>query len=140
VTQTGHGSAAEARPSGHNLAVPRGRHVLVWLRRSRLVPLARRRCDTVHDRGSRLGAEPDGWAQSGVLRPDLPSAISRGQQRGRATIATADDDATVEEAKAITRRCMAPEEVDDYVAEWTDLRTIVTVVPDRIVSWSAGGW
>ncbi len=59
--------------------------------------------------------------------------------RGRATIATADDAATVEEARAITRRYVAPEEVDAYVAEWTDLRTIVTVVPDRIVSWSAGG-
>jgi PPOX class probable F420-dependent enzyme len=59
--------------------------------------------------------------------------------RGHATVATADDDATVEEAKAITRRYIAPEEVDDYVAEWTELRTIVTIVPDRIVSWSAGG-
>ncbi|MGH3475868.1 MAG: TIGR03618 family F420-dependent PPOX class oxidoreductase [Nocardioidaceae bacterium] len=59
--------------------------------------------------------------------------------RGHATIATADDNATVEEAKAITRRYIAPEDVEDYVAEWTDLRTIVTVVPDRIVSWSAGG-
>ena len=47
--------------------------------------------------------------------------------------------ATVEEARAITRRYIAPEEVEGYVAEWTDLRTIVRVIPDRIVSWSAGG-
>jgi hypothetical protein len=59
--------------------------------------------------------------------------------RGHVTIATADDAATVEEARAITRRYIAPEEVEGYVAEWTDLRTIVRVIPDRIVSWSAGG-
>ena len=59
--------------------------------------------------------------------------------RGSVTISTADDAATVEEARAITRRYIAPDEVEGYVAEWTDLRTIVTVIPDRIVSWSAGG-
>lgn len=59
--------------------------------------------------------------------------------RGQATIATADDAATVEEARAITRRYVTPEEVDAYVAEWTDLRTIVTLTPEHVVSWSAGG-
>ena len=58
--------------------------------------------------------------------------------RGSATVATADD-ATVEWARAITRRYVAPEDVDDYVAQWSDLRTIVTIVPEHIVSWSAGG-
>ncbi|MFJ9631633.1 TIGR03618 family F420-dependent PPOX class oxidoreductase [Streptomyces sp. NPDC101175] len=59
--------------------------------------------------------------------------------RGRATVATADDAATVEEARAIARRYVAPEDVEDYVARWSDLRTIVTIVADRTVSWSAGG-
>jgi PPOX class probable F420-dependent enzyme len=59
--------------------------------------------------------------------------------RGRATVATAHDVATTEQARAIARRYRAPEDVDGYVARWSDLRTIVTIIPDRIVSWSAGG-
>jgi len=59
--------------------------------------------------------------------------------RGQATIKTADSPEVVEEAKAITRRYVAPDEVDNYVDDWPDLRTIVTIVPERIVSWSAGG-
>lgn len=59
--------------------------------------------------------------------------------RGRAAVATADDAATVEQARAIARRYLAPEDVDAYVARWSDLRTIVTIIPDHIVSWSAGG-
>ena len=59
--------------------------------------------------------------------------------RGAATVATADDAATVEEIRAITRRYIIPEEVEGYIARWPDLRTIVTIVPARIVSWSAGG-
>jgi len=59
--------------------------------------------------------------------------------RGRASVATANDAATVEQARAISRRYLVPEEVDGYVAEWSDLRTIVTINPEHIVSWSAGG-
>jgi PPOX class probable F420-dependent enzyme len=58
---------------------------------------------------------------------------------GRASVATADDAATIEQARAIARRYLAPEDVESYVARWSDLRTIVTIIPDRIVSWSAGG-
>jgi PPOX class probable F420-dependent enzyme len=59
--------------------------------------------------------------------------------RGRATVATADDAATVEEIRAITRRYLVPEEVEGYLDRWPDLRTMVTIVPAHIVSWSAGG-
>jgi hypothetical protein len=40
---------------------------------------------------------------------------------------------------AITRRYILPEDAEDYIARWPDLRTIVTIVPAHIVSWSAGG-
>lgn len=56
--------------------------------------------------------------------------------RGRATVATANDAATAEEIRAITRRYIAPEDVEGYIARWPDLRTIVTIVPAHIVSWS----
>jgi hypothetical protein len=59
--------------------------------------------------------------------------------RGRATAATADDAATLAEIRAITRRYIVPEEVEGYIAGWPDLRTIVTIVPAHIVSWSSGG-
>jgi PPOX class probable F420-dependent enzyme len=59
--------------------------------------------------------------------------------RGSATIATAHDAATVQQARKIAHRYLAPDEVEGYVERWSDLRTIVTVTPDHIVSWSAGG-
>jgi PPOX class probable F420-dependent enzyme len=70
-----------------------------------------------------------------TFEPPYPAVM----MRGGATVATADDAATVEQARAITHRYLAPEEVDGYVARWSDLRTIVTIIPDHIVSWSAGG-
>src|SRR5215813_5775169 len=59
--------------------------------------------------------------------------------RGSATVATADDAATAEEIRAITRRYIAPGDVKAYIARWPELRTIVTITPAHIVSWSAGG-
>ena len=59
--------------------------------------------------------------------------------RGPATVATADDAGTAGEIRAITRRYIVPEDVEGYIAHWPDLRTIVTIVPAHIVSWSAGG-
>ena len=59
--------------------------------------------------------------------------------RGAATVATADDAATIEEIRAITRRYVPAGGVESYIADWQDLRTIVTVVPDHIVSWPEGG-
>ena len=59
--------------------------------------------------------------------------------RGGATVATANDAATIEQIRAITGRYIVPEDVDEYIARWPDLRTIVTIVPAHIVSWSAGG-
>jgi PPOX class probable F420-dependent enzyme len=59
--------------------------------------------------------------------------------RGRASAATADDAATLAEIEAITRRYVAPAGVERYIADWPELRTIVTIVPEHVVSWSAGG-
>ncbi|MFI9761167.1 TIGR03618 family F420-dependent PPOX class oxidoreductase [Streptomyces sp. NPDC051963] len=59
--------------------------------------------------------------------------------RGDAVVATGHDAATVEQIRAIARRYLAPEDVEGYVARWSNLRTIVTITPEHIVSWSAGG-
>jgi len=70
-----------------------------------------------------------------TFEPPYPAVMLRGSAR----VATADDAATLDEARAISRRYLPAEDVDGYVAEWADLRTIVTISPDHIVSWSAGG-
>jgi PPOX class probable F420-dependent enzyme len=59
--------------------------------------------------------------------------------RGSATVTTADDAATAGEIRAITRRYIVPGGVEGYIARWPDLRTIVTIVPAHIVSWSDAG-
>lgn len=59
--------------------------------------------------------------------------------RGTATVATSDDAATTAEIHAITRRYVAAEGVEEYVARWPQLRTIVTIDPQHLVSWSVGG-
>jgi PPOX class probable F420-dependent enzyme len=59
--------------------------------------------------------------------------------RGTAIVATADDAMTIEEIRAITRRYVPSGGVEGYIADWPHLRTIVTIVPEHIASWSAGG-
>jgi PPOX class probable F420-dependent enzyme len=59
--------------------------------------------------------------------------------RGSATVTTADDAATAGEIRAITRRYIVPDAVEEYIARWPDLRTIVTIVPAHIMSWSDAG-
>jgi PPOX class probable F420-dependent enzyme len=86
------------------------------------------------------------WARNLLRDPRLGFSVQTFEEpypavmmRGGATVATANDAATVEQARAIARRYLAPEDVEGYVARWSDLRTIVTITPDRIMSWSAGG-
>lgn len=59
--------------------------------------------------------------------------------RGLATMATGDEPGVLDEIRAITHRYVAPEEVEAYVTDWPTLRTIVTISPERIISWTAGG-
>ena len=66
--------------------------------------------------------------------PGFPAVMIR----GHATAVTADDDDTVQQARAIARRYLATG-YDDYVAQRPELRTIVTIAPDHIVSWSVAG-
>jgi len=86
------------------------------------------------------------WVRNLLRDPRLAFSVQTFEEpypavmmHGGATVATANNAATVEQARAIARRYLAPEDVEGYVARWSDLRTIVTIIPDRIVSWSAGG-
>lgn len=86
------------------------------------------------------------WVQNLLRDPRVAFSVQTFEEpypavmvRGTATIATADDAATAEEIRAITRRYIVPQDVEGYIARWPDLRTIVTIIPAHIVSWSAGG-
>jgi PPOX class probable F420-dependent enzyme len=85
------------------------------------------------------------WVRNLMRDPRVAFSVQTSEEpypavmmRGRATVETATD-STVEQARAISRRYLAPEDVDGYVDRWSDLRTIVTIIPEHIVSWSAGG-
>jgi PPOX class probable F420-dependent enzyme len=86
------------------------------------------------------------WVQNLLRDPRVAFSVQTFEEpypavmvRGTATIATVDDAATAEEIRAITRRYIVPQDVEGYIARWPDLRTIVTIIPAHIVSWSAGG-
>jgi PPOX class probable F420-dependent enzyme len=58
--------------------------------------------------------------------------------RGRAEVTTSDDEEISAEIRRITRRYIEEGEVESYVAGWAHLRTIVTIRPGTIRSWSRG--
>ncbi len=86
------------------------------------------------------------WVQNLLRDPRVAFSVQTFEEpypavmvRGTATIGTADDAATAKEIRAITSRYIVPQDVEGYIARWPDLRTIVTIIPAHIVSWSAGG-
>jgi PPOX class probable F420-dependent enzyme len=88
--------------------------------------------------------ETRGWVRNLQREPRVAFSVQSSEEpypaammRGTATVATADDAATMEEIRAITRRYTLPEQVEPYIARYPDLRSIVTIVPDHVVSWPA---
>ena len=55
--------------------------------------------------------------------------------RGQAELRTADAD---DEIRRITRRYLAEDELDGYLAEWSHLRSIVCIRPATIRAWNRG--
>jgi len=58
---------------------------------------------------------------------------------GRASVQTGDVPSVIEEIRSISKRYVGPEEVEPYVSDWPALRSIVTIVPQRVISWAEGG-
>jgi hypothetical protein len=81
------------------------------------------------------------WVRNGLREPRIRFSVQTFEDpypavkmRGHATVATAHDATTVSRlgrSRAATSPLMT---LTGYVARWSDLRTIVTVFPDRIVS------
>jgi hypothetical protein len=57
---------------------------------------------------------------------------------GQAEVLTSDGDDVSEEIRRISRRYIPEPEVESYVAGWPQLRTIVTLRPQRIKAWGTG--
>jgi PPOX class probable F420-dependent enzyme len=57
--------------------------------------------------------------------------------RGTAEIAV-DQPGTADEIGLIVRRYLPEDEVDDYIAQWSELRTIVRIKPLQVRSWARG--
>jgi hypothetical protein len=58
--------------------------------------------------------------------------------RGRAEVNTGDGSEIDDEIRRITRRYIPGVEVEAYIADWLDLRTIVSIAPDKITAWGSG--
>lgn len=57
--------------------------------------------------------------------------------RGHATVETGQSSDIDREIHAITARYMEPNEIEAYIDAWPQLRSIVTIWPDRITSWGS---
>lgn len=55
--------------------------------------------------------------------------------RGRATILTSDEEDVLQEIRQITRRYVEEPDVEKYIGQWTHLRTIVSLIPEKISGW-----
>jgi len=59
--------------------------------------------------------------------------------RGTAAVVSGSDPAISDEIRAITERYVPAAEVEDYIGQWPELRTIVSLEPLHVVSWNEGG-
>lgn len=57
--------------------------------------------------------------------------------RGLAEVETGESESVRAEILAITRRYVPADEVEPYVARWASIRTIVTIRPETITSWTS---
>ena len=78
------------------------------------------------ERDSRIGfsAQEDGAPRMAVML------------KGHGRVETSDDPAIDEEIWAISRRYVPPAELDEYVATWSHLRTMVHIEPTKVFVWN----
>lgn len=59
--------------------------------------------------------------------------------KGRAKIVTGDDESITAEIWRICRRYIEDEaEIEAYIQRWSELRTIVTITPEKTMAWAEG--
>jgi hypothetical protein len=85
------------------------------------------------------------WVRHIARDPRFAFSVQEGEppyggviMHGTAEVRTGDGEDISEEIRRITRRYIAADEVEAYIAGWPDLRTIVTLRPDRVKAWGTG--
>lgn len=89
--------------------------------------------------------EKYGWGRNANARPAVALTVCDSTDRfsgsvtlrGKATVTTGDDDSISREIRQVVGKYLQPEEVDDYLARFTHLRTIVTIEPTFIRAWAS---
>jgi PPOX class probable F420-dependent enzyme len=59
--------------------------------------------------------------------------------RGTASVATGDTPEIHDAIRRITTRYVEPQEIESYITDWPELRTIVTITPTHTTAWAEGG-
>jgi hypothetical protein len=59
--------------------------------------------------------------------------------RGRADVQVGDSEELSEEIRAIASRYLVAEDAEEFAARWTERKALITIVPDRVVSWTGAG-
>lgn len=83
--------------------------------------------------------ESRAWVKNALRRPEVGVSVQEGElavmMKGRARVCTGDGPEVDEEIRRITRRYVGDDEVESYIEEWRDLRTIVRIEPVRVFVW-----
>ena len=79
------------------------------------------------------------WVRNVQRDPKVGVSVQEGgiavMMKGRATVHTSDGSEVDEEIRRITRRYVADDEVEGYVANWSELRTIIRIEARSVFFW-----
>lgn len=85
------------------------------------------------------------WAKNLQHEPRVSISIQEDEEpfggvviKGRAQVDTGDDAWISDKIHTITRNYIPEDGIEDYIASWPELRTIVTITPEKITSWGDG--
>ncbi len=59
--------------------------------------------------------------------------------RGHAEIVVGDSEELTEEVLRIASRYVVPDEARAFAARWSERKALITITPDRVVSWTGAG-
>jgi PPOX class probable F420-dependent enzyme len=86
------------------------------------------------------------WVRNVMREPKVAFSVQEDREpcpavviRGRAEVVTEDTPELREEILRIATRYLPLEAAQAFAERWTERRTIVTIHPDRVVSWGGAG-
>ena len=83
--------------------------------------------------------EARAWVRNVQRDPKVGVSVQEGDvavmMKGRASVHTSDGPDVDEEIRRITRRYVGDDEVEGYIADWPQLRTIIRIEPRSVYIW-----